>query len=216
MKVKPLAVLEGIIGCGKSTLAKKIGETLNFRVFQEPVGSNPYLTRFYKDPKRWAFPMQIALLFRRFAMQKTAAFETVSPDSMWAGAVIDRSLPGDRCFCSLHMKYGNIDPLEWETYQDCYEIMSCSLIPPGMMIFLDTEPKVAYERIKTRGREAEKNISIEYLQDLQKGYYDLLVEMESGIHPWSRGQKLIKIPWNVDHQDPQAIIDMIEHHCHIK
>lgn len=215
MKVKPLIVLEGIIGCGKSTLAKKIGETLNFRIYQEPVGSNPYLTLFYEDPKRWAFSMQMDLLHRRHAMQKSAAWETVSPDSMWAGAVIDRSMPGDRVFCSLHMKYENIHPLEWETYQNSYEMMSCSLIPPGIMVFLDTEPKVALERIKNRGRDAEKNVSLEYLKDLQKGYYDLLVEMESGIHPWSRGQKLIKIPWNVDHQDPHRVIDIIKHFCQI-
>jgi len=216
MKKKPLVVLEGIIGCGKSTLAKKIGEVLGFRVLQEPVKSNPYLELFYQEPKRWAFPMQIDLLYRRYAMQKAAAYDVVSPDSAWSGAVIDRSMPGDRVFCHLHMLYENIAQLEWETYSQCYEIMACSLIPPSLMIWLDTDPKVALERIGKRGREAEKDITLDYLKDLQKGYLDLLVEMRSGMHPWSRGMHIIDIPWNIDNQDPQKIIEMIQHHCELK
>jgi deoxyadenosine/deoxycytidine kinase len=205
MQIRPYVVVEGIIGSGKSTLSKIIGERLNLRILHEPVDSNPYLTLFYQDPKRYAF-----------AMQKLAAYEAVSPDTTYAGAILDRSMSGDRCFCHLHMLANNILELEWETYEMCHEVMACSLVPPSLMLFLDVDPKIALERIRERSRTAEVGIPISYLENLRNEYYDLMVEIEAGMHPWSRGMKVVKIPWNIPHQNPDKIIAIIEHHCSAK
>lgn len=206
MKTGPVIWVEGIIGAGKSTLADMLSKSLGIRVFHEPVDSNPYLEKFYKDPKRWAFPMQIHLMHDRYAMQKEAAYGSTRGN----GAILDRGMPGDRVFCKLHMLTGNIDELEWNTYEKAYEVMACSLTPPSLLIFLDVEPDVALERVKTRNRGVETGITLKYLTDLRKGYLDLMCEIESGVHSWSKGMEVRRLPWNMDHQPVQPLITALK------
>jgi deoxyadenosine/deoxycytidine kinase len=206
----PVLWVEGIIGSGKTTLTENLAKNLGLRPIFEPVASNPYLDLFYKYPRRWAFPMQIELLHRRFAMQKLAAFEAATAGG-FRGAILDRGLPGDRVFARLHMLADNMSQLEWETYERAYDIMTCSLTPPSLLIFLDIEPDVALQRIKTRARGAEVGIDRKYLEDLRRGYLDLMVEIDSGDHAWSRGMKVMRLAWNTDHQPTDALIEKLRH-----
>jgi len=206
----PLLWIEGIIGSGKSTLSRQLSEVLDLRLIEEPVESNPYLSKFYQDPKRWAFPMQIELLHRRYALQQLAAYEATA-EGGFKGSVLDRGLPGDRVFARLHMLEGNMSVLEWGTYERAYTVMTCSLIPPSLMIFLDVEPEVALERVRARNRDAETGLPLEYLQKLRKGYLDLLVEIESGQHAWSRGLEVLRIAWNTDYQPTESLIAELKH-----
>lgn len=202
----PIIWLEGIIGAGKTTVTKTLAEALSLRAIYEPVGSNPYLKLFYEDPRRYAFVMQIELLHRRFALQKIAAYEATAGGE-YKGAILDRGLPGDRVFAKLHVLSGNISEMEWGTYERAYNIMTCSLIPPSTLVFLDVEPEVAYQRIQVRGRGVEKNVSLRYLEDLRKGYLDLLIEIESGRHAWSRGVDVMRLGWNTDYQKVDPLIE---------
>ncbi len=206
----PILWIEGIIGAGKSTITQKLAEALGLRAIFEPVESNPYLERFYKEPGRWAFPMQMHLLHARYAMQKIAAYEATM-NGGYHGAILDRGLPGDRVFARLHMLAGNMDELEWQTYEAAYDSMTCSLIPPSLMIFLDVEPEVAFDRVKERARGAEVGMELQYLKDLRKGYLDLMVEIESGEHAWSRGMKIMRLAWNTDHQPIDKLIETLKH-----
>ena len=210
MPYGPILWIEGIIGAGKTELTKKIAEALGLRPIFEPVDSNPYLESFYEDPKRWAFPMQIELLHRRYAMQKLAAYEATM-NGGYKGAVLDRGLPGDRAFARLHRLSGNMSELNWQTYERAYDAMTCSLTPPSLLLFLDVEPETAHERVRNRARSAERSIPIKYLQDLRKGYMDLLVEIKSGQHAWSRGMEVMTIPWNSDNQPTDGLIDTLRH-----
>lgn len=204
----PILWLEGIIGAGKSTLTATLAKAFNFRPIYEPVETNPYLGRFYEDQKRWGFAMQIELLHRRYAMQKLAAYEAVI-DCGFKGSILDRGLPGDRVFARLLRLSGMMDELEWRTYELAYNVMACSLTPPSLLVFLDVEPEVALERVRARARAAEASIPLKYLQDLRKGYLDLMIEIESGQHAWSRGMEVMRVPWNVDHQPTEALIKAI-------
>jgi deoxyguanosine kinase len=204
----PIVWIEGIIGAGKSTLTKVVADELHFRAIMEPVDGNPYLTKFYADPKRWATMMQMHLLHHRYAQQKLAAYEATGVGG-YNGAVLDRGLPGDRVFARMHMLAGNIDPLEWHTYEMAYANMTCSLVPPSLLVFLDVDPKVALARIHGRGRECESAMTLAYLESLQRGYYDLMVEIESGEHAWSRGIRVSRVPWNVDNQPVESVIDLV-------
>jgi deoxyadenosine/deoxycytidine kinase len=205
----PVIWVEGIIGAGKTTLARRLALQLNLRSIFEPVDSNPYLSRFYEDPKRWAFPMQIELLHRRFNMQQLAVREATMGE--YAGVVLDRGMPGDRVFCKLHTLAGNMSELEWNTYQLAYEVMACSLVPPSLLVFLDVEPEVALERVRERARSAEVAVDLKYLTDLRKGYLDLMAEIESGEHVWSRGMEVRRLPWNVDHQPMRPLVESLKH-----
>ena len=157
--MKPIILVEGTIGVGKTTIAKKIAQILNLRPLLEPVDTNPYLERFYKDMKRWAFPMQMELLLRRYSMHKLASFEAIS-GSQFNGVVLDRGLPGDRVFAKLAYLNGNIHPLEWNTYERAYEMFSTEVRPPNLLIFLDIDPRFAKERLEGRDRKAEDGIPI--------------------------------------------------------
>ena len=206
MRSSPIIWAAGIIGAGKSSLVKLLAKALGLEALYEPVDSNPYLKDFYVDQKRWAFPMQIELMKTRFAMQKKAAYGA----ALGVGAILDRGMPGDRVFCKLHMLAGNMSEQEWNTYEGLYEVMACSLAPPSLLIFLDVEPDVALERVKERARGAEVGIDLKYLKDLRKGYLDLMAEIESGEHVWSRGMEVKRLPWNMDHQPVGPLIQSLK------
>ena len=210
MTYGPIIWIEGIIGVGKSTITEALANRLGLRPIYEPVDSNPYLEMFYKEPKRWAFPMQIELLHRRYAMQKLAAFEATTAGG-FKGAILDRGMPGDRVFAHLHMLAGNMAEVEWQTYERCYDIMVCSLIPPSLLIFLDVEPEIAHERVMKRARSAEEGLPLSYLKDLRKGYLDLMVQIEAGQHAWSKGMEVMRLAWNVDHQPAGKLVDVLAH-----
>ncbi|MFX0052667.1 MAG: deoxynucleoside kinase [Candidatus Hodarchaeota archaeon] len=216
---KPIIWVEGIIGSGKSTFSQELAKELKLRLIAEPV-DDTYLTIFYENPKRWAFPMQIDLLHKRYSLQKLAAYEAslaAVGESPYQGVVLDRGLPGDRVFARLHMLEGNISEVEWRTYQRAYETMTCSLIPPSLLIFLDVEPETAFERVTGRDRSYERaGVPLEYLKKLQRGYMDLLVEIESGQHGWSRGMEVKRLPWNTDHQPMTELINVLRRKYDLK
>lgn len=185
--------IEGLIGSGKSTLSRWITEKLGWWLLPEPVEDNPILPLFYEDQKRWAFSMQIYMLHIRYRQQQVAGHSHIP-------CVLDRSLPGDRCFAKLQTKYGNMHEMEWRVYEDCYRSMSM-VKPPFLMLYLDTSPEVAFNRIKNRARSVESGISLEYLVDLNTEYESLIKEIESGQHAWSRGISVLRVPWNDHHPD---------------
>ena len=196
---RPLIWVEGVIGSGKTMFSREIAQRLNLRLLEEPVTGgavdNPYLELFYQDPKKWAFGMQIFLLHQRYAMQQLASFEATGVGG-YDGAILDRSLSGDRVFAKLHVAEGNIEPLDWQTYETAYQIMARSLLPPTLLVFLDVQPETAYERMCLRARKAEGGVPLEYLVKLREGYQELLAEAERGLLPWSHAVRVCRIPWD--------------------
>lgn len=197
--------VEGIMGAGKTTFCRQVADELPLRVLEEPVKDNRYLERFYLAPARWAFPMQVDLLFRRYTFQKLASFEEVA-DAGYQGVLIDRGMPGDRVFAQLHYQAGNMDAAEWETYNRIYKTLACSLLPPSLLIFLHVDPRVAMDRVMARKRPAELGLSIDYLEKLAAGYEEMLAEIASGAHPWGRGVEIWKVDWNCTAGVPAALI----------
>jgi len=212
--MKPLLWVEGVIGSGKTTLAREVGKRLNYQVIEEPVDDNPYLDPFYKEPEKYATMMQIYLLHRRYALQKAAALVSLGVGP-FDGAILDRSLSGDRVFAKLHREAGNISQLDWGTYEMCYNVMCHTLLPPTRLIFLDVQPTTALIRINQRKREAEAGIPLEYLIDLRKGYHDLLKEAEQGLMPWGHAVKTTTLVWDPvnDMPDWPAVAAAIKDAC---
>ncbi|KKN83052.1 hypothetical protein LCGC14_0303180 [marine sediment metagenome] len=209
---KPIVWVEGNIGAGKSTFTGDFARFLGYRPFFELADQNPYLKLFYEDFKRWAFPMQIHLMQRRYAQHQLAAYESIS-HSEWNGCIIDRGLPGDRVFAEAHYDDNNIHELEWQTYQEFYELMTRTLTPPAVLIYLDASPEVCYERARgdsaSRNRDSETPMEddefYKYLVKLETYYFRLIDDIQQGFHAWSSGITVHKLNWNINSLNPQRL-----------
>ena len=212
--MKPLLWIEGIIGSGKTTFAREIGSRLKFQVIEEPVDDNPYLEPFYRDPAKYATMMQIYLLHRRYALQKAAALVSLGVGN-YNGAILDRSLSGDRVFAKMHLDAGNISKLDWQTYEMCYNVMCHTLLPPTRLIFLDVQPETAHHRMQARSHKAEAGVPLEYLRDLRHGYQSLLKEAEHGLMPWGHAVKVTTLIWDPVNAMPDwdAVASTVQDAC---
>lgn len=189
-----LGFVESIIGGGKTTFCNNVGPKLNFRVFEEPL-DHRLLARFYGDKKKYAFHFQIHVLQKRIGIQMLAACEALYSDK-FAGALVDRSIFGDVPFARMHSEAGNIEELDWITYQLGHLNMKFMIWPPTVLIYLAVEPQIALERIRKRNREYERDINLDYLTELRK-YYDAMVEeAQSGKWPWGHAVKVHYVDWN--------------------
>lgn len=205
--MRPVIWVEGIIGCGKTTYATEVGKRLNLYLGGEPVQGNPFLDRFYKDKAKWSFNMQIFLLKERFKQQLHAATIAIGA-SNWAGAILDRSISGDRVFAKMLYEAGYIDKDSWEAYEDFHMLMCTQLLPPTLIIHLQCEPETAYERVRVRDRDAEESLSLEYLIALDDAYQALWEEIDRGLLPWGH-----RIRREIVHWDPVADMPNWDRHA---
>jgi deoxyadenosine kinase len=155
--------IAGMIGGGKSTLAKALGEHLKIDVFYEPVQDNEYLEDFYRDTKTYAFATQIYLLNRRFQQHQ---------EIIWTGrsAVQDRTIYEDSVFAKMLVNLGLMDERDYRTYVDLFTHMSNFMCRPNVIVYLDVTPERSMERIQERARGVESGISIDYLTALYEEY----------------------------------------------
>ena len=190
-----LVYVEGIIGAGKSVYAHEVGKRLEYRVLKEPVEDNPYLAPFYKDQAEFAYKFQIYMLHRRIGLQQLAAAEALW-SSEFKGAILDRSLFGDRCFAEMHHDCGNISDLDMHAYNTAIRTMKLMIFPPTTLVFLDVDPRTALERINKRNRDVESGIPLDYLKKLRAKYHKLVNNAKSGNYPWSHAVQVLHVPWD--------------------
>jgi deoxyadenosine kinase len=165
--------ISGLIGAGKSTLAKALGEELGLPVYYETVEGNSYLADFYKDQAKYAFPLQIQLLNQRFAQQQRI---------IWTGGgVQDRTIYEDSVFAKMLMDSGMMDKRDYLTYLDLFANMSNFMRRPTLIVYLDVTPEESLHRIKMRNRNMETDIPLQYLIDLRAAYEDFLVKISKTI-----------------------------------
>ena len=162
--------IAGMIGAGKSTLAKSLGEHLGIDVYYEPVDDNEYLEDFYRDTPRYAFATQIYLLNKRFQQHQ---------EIIWRGrsAVQDRTIYEDSIFAKMLADTGLMDERDYRTYVDLFRHMSNFMCKPNVIVYLDVSPECSLERIRSRGRECENGITREYLEALYRGYEDFVADI---------------------------------------
>lgn len=178
----PFLAVAGIIGAGKSTLARLLAAYLEWEAYFEPVATNEYLEDFYKDMARWAFAMQVYLLNERFMLHQRIQWSE-------RPAIQDRTIYEDTVFAEILAKRGHIHPRDFRTYVRLFTRMTRSLVRPSLILFLDVSVETAYARICKRARSAEVSITREYLADLRDGY-------ESFIKGMSAETPVLRIPWD--------------------
>jgi deoxyadenosine/deoxycytidine kinase len=162
---KVFVVIAGNIGCGKTTLTKKLSERLNWKPFYESVSDNPYLDDFYHNMPRWSFELQVYFLTHRFETHKLIEKSNFS-------AIQDRSIYEDaNIFARALFEQGDLGRRDYENYIKLFETMTAHLDYPTVMVYLRRSVPKLLERIRSRGRGYEEKITVDYLKKLN-GYYD--------------------------------------------
>lgn len=156
-------VIEGPIGVGKTSIARKLASDFSAKLLLEQVDENPFLLQFYKDMKKLALPTQLYFLLSRVeALQKLQQRDIFS--SM---VVSDFLLAKDRLFARLLL-----DDKQLELYQKIYDNLNIPDIKAGLTVYLQAPVPILIERIRKRGRPFEQSIDAEYLNRLSKAYLD--------------------------------------------
>lgn len=155
--------IEGPIGVGKTSLAQALGLRIGARIVLEDTDSNPFIARFYQDPEKYAFPVQLYFLLTRYNQQRQLAQQ----DLFAQATVSDYLLAKDRIFARL-----NLDPDELVLYQGVYRLLDGQLAKPDLVVYLRARVEVLAERLRKRNRSFERHISLEYLERVSAAYRD--------------------------------------------
>lgn len=152
------------MGVGKSTLVQFLTAQFNGEPHYEPVDTNPYFNKFFKDMRKWAFHSQVYFLTHKFRIHQ----EVQRKQGL---VVVDRTIYEDaEIFAKGLYRDGNMDEDDFQLYWDLYQGMCQSLRPPDLLIYLTCSQKTLSERIHRRARSAESSVPDAYLKRLQEDY----------------------------------------------
>jgi deoxyguanosine kinase len=155
-------VVEGVIGVGKTSLAKMLSERLQAQLVLEEVEENPFLKDFYRDRARFAFQTQMHFLFSRYQQQRNLKqTELFSSERM----VSDYLFQKDRIFASL-----NLSDKELALYEKLVGWLELDVMRPDVVVYLQAAPDTLMERIGRRGRPFEKDMERDYIRQLVEAY----------------------------------------------
>lgn len=196
-------ITAGMIGVGKTTLTAKIADHLHTKAFFEPVGENPVLPLYYKDPKQYGFLLQIYFLNKRFSMIKQA----LSDDNN----VLDRSIYEDALFTKENNAEGNISDTELDVYLKLLDNMMSDLnrLPkkaPDLMVYSETSFETILYRIKKRGRDYEQ---IDDNPELKDYYYKMWSAYQDWYQEYDASPKMKIDLDKYDLEDPQNVATVL-------
>ena len=162
----PFIVIEGKNGAGKTTLATMLSEDLHGRLILERFAENPFLPKFYEEPQRWAFPLELSFLADRYKQLKE---ELLQP------SLFDQYIISDYYFMkSLIFSKQTLAQDEFNLYKQLFEIIYHSIPKPNLFVYLHAPIEKILNQIKLRGRTYEQEISEEYLQHIHENYLEFI------------------------------------------
>lgn len=153
--------IEGVIGVGKTSLAKLLSERLHAKLILEEPEANPFLEDFYKDPRRYAFQTQMYFLVSRYRELK----EKTQPDLFHEAIVSDYLFQKDRIFANL-----NLSDRELNLYDKVEPLLERDLASPDLVVYLQASPEILLSRVQQRGRAYEKLMEPKYIATLVEAY----------------------------------------------
>ena len=155
--------IEGVIGVGKTSLARLLQPVFNAELLLEVFEENPFLSDFYSDRHRYAFQTQIYFLLSRYRQQHHAV-----PQALTNGDLIaDYTFAKDALFAGL-----NLTGDEIQTYQLVHNALAERIPLPDLIVYLRVSTEVAMQRISMRDRSYERNMEISYIEELNVAYED--------------------------------------------
>lgn len=192
--------IAGNIGSGKTTLTGLLAKNYKYTPQYEDVDSNPYLSSFYEDMKRWSFNLQIYFLNSRFR-------QIVEVHRQAQDVIQDRTIFEDAFIFAPNLHdMGLMSSRDFATYQSIFELMVSFIKPPDLLIYLRADVPTLVNQIQKRGRDYEASIRLDYLKSLNDRY-------ESWISGYKEGKLLIidveKVKFHESKEDLGVIIDKI-------
>lgn len=170
----PFITVEGPIGVGKTSLSKAISNAYEYHLLKEIVDENPFLGKFYENIDEWSFQTEMFFLCNRFKQLsdiKKHIIETGSP------VVADYHIFKNLIFAKRTLK-----PSEYEKYEAIYNILTADMPRPNMVVYLHASLDTLMDRIAMRGREFEKMITRDYIEQLADDYHEFIQHFEV-MHP---------------------------------
>ncbi len=171
--------IEGVIGVGKTTLARLLQPTFDAELFLEAFEENPFLSDFYGDRQRYAFQTQIFFLLSRYRQQREISSAALEDKDLISDYTFDK----DALFARL-----NLSGDELATYTQVHKALAERVRPPDLVVFLRANTDVAMQRIAMRDRSYERNMDYAYINDLNQAYEEFFLN--------ERGQKVLTIDTN--------------------
>lgn len=162
--------IEGNIGAGKTSLATKISEDFNAKLILEQFEDNAFLPKFYIDPAKYAFPLELSFLAERYNQLKT---QLTSQDLFKSFTISDYFINK-----SLIFSRKTLQDDEFSLYSKLFKIMSENLPRPELLVYLYVDIHRLKQNITIRGREYEQNIDPDYLEKIQTSYFDYIRQQQ--------------------------------------
>lgn len=162
--------IEGNIGAGKTTLATRMSEQFNSRLILEQFEDNSFLPKFYEDPSRYAFPLELSFLADRFQQLKS---KLAVQDMFHPATIADYFI-----LKSLIFAKKTLNGEEFTLYTRLFSIIENALPKPDLLVYLYLDISRLQSNIRIRGRVYEQKIEDDYLQRIQEGYLDYIKQQQ--------------------------------------
>src|SRR5512135_1142874 len=165
--------IEGVIGVGKTTLARLLRPMFETEILLEIFEENPFLSDFYADRERYAFQTQIFFLLSRYHQQRGTV-----PDMLAAGKslISDYTFAKDALFARINLKGDELD-----VYYKVHEALGEKIPKPDLIVYLRAATPVLMQRIALRDRPYERNMEVDYIEQLNRAYEDFFARPYDGV-----------------------------------
>ena len=162
----PFIAIEGNIGAGKTTLCHRLADRTGCSLILEQFTDNPFLPFFYEQPTRYAFPVELFFMTER---HKQLLEHFARPDLFRTCTVADYFFVKTLLFAK-----NNLHGEEFRLFQRLYAVLNSTFPKPDLLLYLHRPVPVLVEHIRRRGREMEQQITPDYLEQIQRAYFDYL------------------------------------------
>ncbi len=174
--------IEGVIGVGKTTLARLLQAGFQANLLLEVFEENPFLSDFYADRQRYAFQTQIFFLLSRYHQQRRVVGDVLAEEK---NLIADYTFEKDALFAGINLKGDELD-----MYHKVHEALAEKVIAPDLVVYLRADTDVLMQRITLRDRHYERNMERAYIAELNQAYEDFFGDHQSRRSPIRQTMKL--------------------------
>jgi len=169
--------IEGVIGVGKTTLARLLQPAFNAKLLLEVFEENPFLSDFYSDRARYAFQTQIFFLLSRYHQQRRVVQNLLDQDRN-SNLIADYTFEKDALFAGINLSGDELD-----IYHGVHEALAEKVVPPDLIVYLRASTDTLMQRIALRDRPYERNMDRAYIDELNQAYDEFFADHTSRRSP---------------------------------